>query len=160
MPINITILWPEDGMRYNQTRAIAWIVIDEENYFRKVNDTSDVIYGVLILMCIFLTVISIILIVVWICFLSYSLRPIKILNRKIKVLLQNNLKFDLASNQLNINSPDVRHLYESCSKLIITRRFAKNDIDTNDALAIMDYANAFEVFEENEQVRGIWLTNI
>lgn len=58
-------------------------------------------------------------------------------------------------SQDNITSHDAKELYEAFSELMITRRFARNNIVKNDALAIMDFADVFMVMRKNEQAKGI-----
>jgi tetratricopeptide (TPR) repeat protein len=71
-----------------------------------------------------------------------------------------NKEFDISQTQQNITSKEAKDLYATCSELLITHRFAKNNISENDAVAIMDFADAYSVLNKNEQAKGICLTNI
>jgi tetratricopeptide (TPR) repeat protein len=83
------------------------------------------------------------------------------LNRKVKILVQTNTALDLETAKENINSYDAFQVYEAISELMITRRFAQNDIIKHeDAIAIILFADAYTVLNNNENSKGICLTNI
>jgi len=172
VPINIKTLWPEDGEVYTERRGVACIGIESSEFLSAVNDRSGLWLIILIIMGIFLSIFFLFLLIIWYLFYriaSYSLRPIKTLTKKIKVLLLTDKELshynqlhnpNLSQTKQNITSKEAKDLYATCSELLITHRFAKNKIDKNDAIAIMDFADAYSVLDKNEQARGICLTNI
>lgn len=76
------------------------------------------------------------------------------------MLILSNQEFDISQTEQNITSKEAKELYLTCSELMVARRFAKNNIDKDDAVAIMDFADAYSVLSSNEQAKGICLANI
>lgn len=60
-----------------------------------------------------------------------------------------------------MNSSEARKMYEVFSELITARRFTSNTImNSSNAIAIMEYAEAYTVFRGNKKVQGICMNNI
>lgn len=60
-----------------------------------------------------------------------------------------------------MTSREVHQMYLAFSEMITARRFASNTFYLqNDAIAIMEYSDAFTVLDTNLQAQGICLTNI
>lgn len=158
-PISLKTFWDQSG----QINAVAVVVTDELKYFGAINYRGGILFVLIVIMAIFCSIFFVFLLLIWYLFYkiaSYSLRPIKVLNSKIKDLMQNDAEFNLSGSQKNITSFEVKELYLACSELLVARRFSKNNINKNDALAIMDFADAYSVLNKNEQAKGICLTNI
>ena len=90
-----------------------------------------------------------------------TFKPLKTLNHKVSILWANNEELNIDNTTENMTSFEILSMYESFSELITAKRFAANNFyKNNDALAIMDYAEAHTVFEQNKKIQGIWLNNI
>lgn len=131
-PINIMILWENREQTFSDKRGIACIAIDNDRYLDDVNDKGSLWLIIFIIMGVFLFIFFAFIILVWFWFYKiakYSLRPITVLNKKIKALILTNTEFDMTHANQNITSKEAKELYATCSELLVTRRFAKNDID-------------------------------
>ena len=162
-PITVSYQWPETLENIKEIRGIVWIAIDKGLFLESINDKESLWIAIGIIVALFILLFLIFILFVWFCFYkiaSYSLKPIRILNSKIKYLFQSDKELDLNSANLKITSKEAHCMFESFSELLITRKFAQNEINKNDAIAIMDFANAYTVLNDNEQAKGICLTNI
>ena len=60
-----------------------------------------------------------------------------------------------------MTSKEALILFELFTELMTAKKFTNNDIfEKNDAVAIMEYADAYTVLNTNEKAKGICMTNI
>ena len=85
-----------------------------------------------------------------------ALRPIKILNFKVSTLVKTNGMLNLENMKQSMTSYEALKMYEVFCQLITAKKFTSNTIfQNNDAVAIMDYAEAYTVFSDNKKAQGI-----
>lgn len=90
-----------------------------------------------------------------------ALKPIQILNFKVSTLVKTNGELNLENMAQSMTSYEALKMYEMFAELITTKKFTSNKIfQNNDAIAIMDYAEAYTVFSDNKKAQGICLNNI
>lgn len=60
-----------------------------------------------------------------------------------------------------MNSYEAQKIFEIFTELFTAKKFTSNTISkNNDAVAIMEYAEAYTVFTGNKKVQGICMSNI
>ncbi|CAI2381411.1 unnamed protein product [Moneuplotes crassus] len=139
-------------------------VIDEESFVSFLTDQSELLLFLLIWTSIFIAVfILLILLTSWALakITTRALKPIQILNTKVSILVKTNGELNLENTKVSMNSYEAQKMFEVFSELITTKKFTSNTIlKNNDAIAIMEYAEAYTVFKDNKKVQGICMTNI
>lgn len=144
--------------------AVLALAIKEGIFAEKIKDDSALISDIIKWVGIFTTIFVLLLVFTLVVFFKIadrSLRPIRLLNQKVKMLMVSNASFNIDTAKQNITSKEASIVYEAISELMTARRFTQNDfIKLKDAIAIMEFADAFTVLNKNEQAKGICLTNI
>ena len=140
------------------------LVINKDFFISRITDNSEIVILIVIWMGIF-TAVFILLVAFAIYMLvrisSMALRPIRILNFKVSTLVKTNGMLNLENTKQSMTSYEALKMYEVFSELITAKRFTSNSIfQNNDAVAIMDYAEAHTVFSDNKKAQGICMTNI
>lgn len=163
-PMNVRFLYPASNYPDASRTFVFALATDEDNFISPITDKSDFLRRMIIWICIFAgTFILLILFSIY-TFIRISrraLKPIKILNLKVSTLVKTNGELNLEHIKEGMTSYEACKMFEVFSELITTKRFASNNLfEKNDALAIMDYAEAHTVFENNKKAQGICMTNI
>lgn len=134
-------------------------VINEDAFKQKVTNKFDFITNIIMWLLIFIGAFIVLLILAIYMFIKIanrSLTPLKNLNYKVSTLVKTNGQLNLGNTNNYVTSYEVTKMYEVFSELITAKRFADNNLfDKNDALAIMDYAEAHTVFKDNIKAQGI-----
>jgi hypothetical protein len=144
--------------------AIFGLTISQDEFTDEITNLSPLVKEIIKWVCIFTAILLIIVIFTLVMFFNiakWALNPITLLNKKVKMLLKSDTDLDLESAKKNITSKEALDVYESISELMTTRRFANNHfIQLEDSIAIMEFADAYTVLNDNERAKGICLTNI
>jgi len=75
--------------------------------------------------------------------------------------MKTNGELNLENTKESMNSYEAQKMFEAFTELVTAKKFTSNTIFKNiDAVAIMEYAEAYTVFNGNKKVQGICMTNI
>ena len=163
-PMYISWFNRTSGMRVDTKFAIFGLTISNTKLKSEITDDSQLLRDIIKWVLIFILFLVLILIMTLIMFLKiakWALMPITLLNKKVKMLMRSNTAFDIETTKKHITSQEALAVYESISELMTARRFAQNHFfKLDDAIAIMEFAEAHTVLANNEKSKGICLTNI
>ncbi|CAI2380645.1 unnamed protein product [Moneuplotes crassus] len=163
-PIRVRHNVNEEGIVKFDRMFIYIQIRDREAFIRDITDKSDLLKLLIIFGCVFtVTMIFLILASAWFLLkiASRGLLPIKILNSKVSILMTTNGEFNMDQMKSKMTSSEARKMFRVFSQLITARRFTSNKIMySSNAIAIMEYAEAYTVFRGNQKVQGICMNNI
>lgn len=135
------------------------LVIDKDQFLHKITDKSEFILNLIIWVAIFLFVFFILLIISLYMFVriaNRSLKPIQNLNYKVSTLIKSNGELNLEITTETMTSHEALQMYGMFSELMTAKRFTLNNFLCHDnAVAIMEYAEAHTVFKDNKKAQGI-----
>jgi hypothetical protein len=151
--------------KQNKTKIFVFsLAINKDFLISSITDKTEFIAKIIIWMWIFTGVfiaLSLFAIYMLVKISTRALRPIKILNFKVSTLVKTNGMLNLENTKKSMTSQEALNMYEVFWELITAKKFTSNTIfQNNDAVAIMDYAEAYTVFSDNKKAQGIWMTNI
>lgn len=139
-------------------------VIDEEYFVSIITDQSILVHSLTIWGSIF-SIFFLGILITSICILSKiasrAIKPIKLLNSKVLILKNTKGIKTLEHAKSKMTSYEARLMFEVFTDLIPAVRFTNNLIpNDNSVISIMEYAEAYTVFEGNNKVQSICLTNM
>ncbi|CAI2381718.1 unnamed protein product [Moneuplotes crassus] len=154
-----------NSSKENPQRVFIYTQVTSEEYIISIIKDESTLIRSLIIWGILFTGFFIFILVISICILSKiasrALRPIKLLNNKVTILNNTPGTKTLENAKSKMTSYESILLFQVFTDLIPAVKFANNNIDnSNDALSIMEYAEAYTVFQGNKKVQGICMTNI